>query len=104
MTFDAELDLRQFTTSRNEAKKDALYRLVAVIQHEGNTSLEKGHFIAYVLRDQTWYKIDDYFEDCEEIQLEQFQKRFGPYMTFYEKVEQVEEEEKEIPAVIKMES
>lgn len=44
--------------SLKDATEKALYSLVGVVVHEGN-SIKEGHYVAYVKKSGKWYRTDD---------------------------------------------
>ena len=56
--YQEELTLDISLKDANKVSDTALYSLVGVVVHEGN-SIKGGHYVAYVKRSGQWYRIDD---------------------------------------------
>ena len=56
--YQEELTLDIYLKDANKVSDTALYSLVGVVVHEGN-SIKGGHYVAYVKRSGQWYRTDD---------------------------------------------
>ncbi|KAL6848392.1 hypothetical protein ACP4OV_021686 [Aristida adscensionis] len=95
VSFSEILDVGQFVDPSSKDKDNSLYRLVGLVEHRGAaTSLDEGHFVAYVRAGRTWsghqssnsslwFCASD--DTVEEISISEILKREA-YILFYEQI------------------